>query len=420
MVKTFLQKLFLSLNLFIKNELPNHAGAAAFFFLLSIVPVFIIILLLFDRYLTFYPEFSDNFFELLSSFNENLNKDLFTEMGLLNVKGVALGIIGILSLFWSTRYILMSIQRGIGIIFPAEKSRTPLMMNIISFLVLPIILLLIIAVVFISIGLDVFINIPADNQSAGGFLNTLFFLAGKFIPFIITFLVIFLVYRFAPVERPKILPAASGALLCTLGIVVLQFIFSQVISVARYNFIYGILGSVILALVSIQFIFLLFFLFAEFTYVSDKFDVLMMERMYHFYQKRGEGGNKLGKFLFSRPETLFNKYARQYKTGEFLVKTGDGGKEIFFIFKGRIGIYKDKEGNKTQISTINEGEIFGEMAYLLNEKRTATAIAETETILLVFSPAIFEELIRVNRTISKDVIQVLCDRLKESHDTVIL
>ena len=31
---------------------------------------------------------------------------------------------------------------------------------------------------------------------------------------------------------------------------------------------------------------LLFFLFSEFTYVSDKFDILMLERMYHFYQKK--------------------------------------------------------------------------------------------------------------------------------------
>ncbi len=63
---------------------------------------------------------------------------------------------------------------------------------------------------------------------------------------------------------------------------------------------------------------------------------------------------------------------------------------------------------------IQECEIFGEMAYLLEESRTATAKAETDTILMVITPDIFEELLLVNRTVSRDVIQTLSNRLRKT------
>jgi len=55
------------------------------------------------------------------------------------------------------------------------------------------------------------------------------------------------------------------------------------------------------------------------------------------------------------------------------------------------------------------------MAYLLNESRTATAIAETESILLVMMPDVFEELLQANTIFSRDIIQVLCNRLRRTH-----
>jgi len=45
--QVFLQKISLSLHLFLRNELFNHAGAAAFFFILSIPPVCLLLLIAF-------------------------------------------------------------------------------------------------------------------------------------------------------------------------------------------------------------------------------------------------------------------------------------------------------------------------------------------------------------------------------------
>ena len=121
--QVFLQKTILSVNFFLKNELLNHAGAAAFFFLLSVTPVFLLILISFDRYLISFPDVSVSFFAFLKSINENLDKDLLVRIGLLNVNTTAIGIFSLINLLWAGRAILTSIQRGLGIIFSAEKIR---------------------------------------------------------------------------------------------------------------------------------------------------------------------------------------------------------------------------------------------------------------------------------------------------------
>jgi len=111
--QVFLQKISLSVDLFIKNELFNHAGAAAFFFLLSIPPFFLLLLIAFDRYMSSYAEASAIFFEFMKNIHENLDKDFLVKIGLLNVNTTAIGILGLLNLLWAGRAILTAIQRGL-------------------------------------------------------------------------------------------------------------------------------------------------------------------------------------------------------------------------------------------------------------------------------------------------------------------
>lgn len=63
------QKIGLSINLFAKNELFNHAGAAAFFFIVSIPPVFLLLLIIapyiFEELLQVNPSFSKDIIHLL-------------------------------------------------------------------------------------------------------------------------------------------------------------------------------------------------------------------------------------------------------------------------------------------------------------------------------------------------------------------
>jgi membrane protein len=412
--QVFLQKISLSVDLFIKNELFNHAGATAFFFLLSIPPIFLLLLIAFDRYMTSYAGASAIFFEFMKNIHKDLDKDFLVKIGLLNVKTTAIGILGLLNLLWAGRAILTAIQRGLGVVFPADKIRPPMVTNIFSLIILSLLSLVSILITFISIGLNFVQNLLPDNVIIQTFFQSLLPVIRRSLPLFIIVLLIFLAYRFVPAKRPKTSSSLIGALGCAISIFLVHNLFAKVFTVTRYSVIYGVLGSLILMVLWVYFSFVLFFFFAEYIFVTDKLEVLLLERMYLFRGQQDIKGKKIEKFLFSNPVRIFEKYARRYKPGEILFREGENSTDIFFVDRGGVDIFRKAEDRDHKIATIPEGRVFGEMAYLLQESRTATAIAATDSILLILSPDIFEDLLKTNATFTRDVIQVLCDRLRKT------
>lgn len=412
--QVFLQKISLSTGLFMKNELFNHAGAAAFFSLLSVTPVFLLLLIGFNRYLVSYPDVSRNLFAFLQNINGNLSKEFLTHIGLLNIKTTTIGLFGLVNLLWAARAILTSVQRGLGIIFPAEKTRPPIIMNILSFIILFVLLLLAVIATFISMGFHVFQSILPDSMIVHAFLHNVILVIRKLLPFLITFGMVFLTYRFIPPQKPKTQASVIGAFACALSIILLHTIFLKFFNVKQYSVIYGVLGSLILMMVWVYFSFVLFFFFAQYTFVSDKIDVLVLERLYDFQIRHERKIRKTETFLFSNPKYIFEKYAKYYKPGEVLFRERDISTDIYFIYRGSVGIYKEITGERKKIAVLKEGEVFGEMAYLLKEPRTATAIAEEKSILMVIVPAIFEALLLANDTFSRRVIDLMSARLRKT------
>ena len=77
------------------------------------------------------------------------------------------------------------------------------------------------------------------------------------------------------------------------------------------------------------------------------------------------------------------------REGEVLITENDGGKSFGFIQKG---IVKVLIGSKT-IVMLGEGDIFGEIAYILNTKRTAQVIAASpDTEIVLFSDSAINSL----------------------------
>ena len=408
-LRSFLQKIAMCVKLFIRNELPNHAGAAAFYFLLSVPPVIMLFLFFFSPYLSTHPSFTNNVVDLLQRLHPSLNEQTLGQLGLMNIGGTVVGVFSLLNLVWAARLVSLGIIRGLGVIFPSQKARSPLMQNVIAFAALSLLLILIVIVVFLSLGIQLFQGMTEDSRFARSFFQVI----SRILPGATAFLVIFLTYRFIPPKRPRTFSAIKGSLFCTAGISLIQFLFSRFISVARFNLIYGLLGSLILLLVGMHFTFILYFFFAEFTHVADNYEVLMLSRMYRLRRRTKTG--KIEQMLFQLPERLFKKYTREYQEGDILFQEGDENPTIFFVYQGEVGIYLESGEKSTRISTIREKEIFGEMAYLLSEKRTATARADTKSVLFVLSPSMFESLIQVDPQMSRDVIQLLSDRLRKSH-----
>lgn len=414
-VQFFFQKFALTASLFLKNELLYHAAATAFFFLLSITPIFLLLLLTFNTYLASYPNISSEFFAFLKNINTHIDKDFLIRIGLMNVRAKVAGAIGLLNLLWAGCWILTAIQRGLEIVFKSPKKRTTLVMNVMSLLALTVLLGLAFLVAVISIGMNLFQALVTGHIFFHKLISSFIPLVKDLLPFLSIFLVIFLSYRFVPGSKPTSRSSLKGAFWCALTVVLLHLLMAKFVSVARFNIIYGVLGSLILLLLWVHFTFVLFFFFAQYTYVSDNIDSLTIGRMYFIRSQPDIKGKKIERFLFRHPKRVFEKYARPYPAGETIFREGDNASHIYYVYRGRVGIYRDMEGSRQKIASVEAGEVFGEMAYLLNEQRMATAIAEVQSTLMIIPSDIFEELLEVNQMFSRGIIQQLSNRLRNIH-----
>lgn len=75
---------------------------------------------------------------------------------------------------------------------------------------------------------------------------------------------------------------------------------------------------------------------------------------------------------------------KELNAGDLLFNAGEPGEEMFIVHTGEIELYiKDTAGQKIVVNMPIHGEWFGELALLDRAPRTATAVAITDTQLLV-------------------------------------
>ena len=98
---------------------------------------------------------------------------------------------------------------------------------------------------------------------------------------------------------------------------------------------------------------------------------------------------------------------------ELLFNQGDEGNCAFLINQGNLDVIVD--GKK--VENLFEGELFGEMALILNQKRSASVIAKSSTELIEITKASFEEIMNEISNDLKQIIQKLCKELSKRNST---
>lgn len=85
-------------------------------------------------------------------------------------------------------------------------------------------------------------------------------------------------------------------------------------------------------------------------------------------------------------------HKRSYVSGEYIFYQGDPGLGLYLISEGEVIISRESDGGeKIQLAVIQKGDFFGELALVDNEKRSASAIAKSDTKLsVIFKPDLDE------------------------------
>jgi CRP/FNR family transcriptional regulator, cyclic AMP receptor protein len=108
-----------------------------------------------------------------------------------------------------------------------------------------------------------------------------------------------------------------------------------------------------------------------------------------------------------------NIETRSFKAGDVIFREGDEATELFVVKSGRIRI---QIGNRT-VTELAPDSIFGEMALIDNEPRSATAIAITDVELVPVSEKQFLFLVSQTPYFALRVMRVLAQRLRVTNKT---
>lgn len=108
-----------------------------------------------------------------------------------------------------------------------------------------------------------------------------------------------------------------------------------------------------------------------------------------------------------------NIEARSFKAGDVIFREGDEANELFVIKSGQVRIQID---NRT-MTELAADSIFGEMALIDSEPRSATAVAVTDVELVPVSEKQFLFLVSQTPYFALKVMRVLAQRLRVTNKT---
>lgn len=109
---------------------------------------------------------------------------------------------------------------------------------------------------------------------------------------------------------------------------------------------------------------------------------------------------------------------RRCQAGEVIFREGEPGNVMFMILAGRVAILKGELTTPTILAFRGVGEIFGEMALLENQPRSATVVSLDDTHLLGINRQNFQELLNQNPSVGLSIMETLSSRLRKTNEAL--
>lgn len=102
-----------------------------------------------------------------------------------------------------------------------------------------------------------------------------------------------------------------------------------------------------------------------------------------------------------------------------IIKEGESGNSAFLVQSGAVRVYVDYEGRDIDLAQLGPGQIFGEMALVFDEKRTASVAAAEDTTLIVITRQILEDKLRKSDPTIRAIVPMLMKRVLQSNNALL-
>ncbi len=113
-------------------------------------------------------------------------------------------------------------------------------------------------------------------------------------------------------------------------------------------------------------------------------------------------------------ENLFEKFGKVYHPGDIIFCEYELGNTFYLILNGTVRITKIVGSTEKTLDTMGSGDVFGEMAILEQQPRSATVIAENEVKALEFNRENFETILQSNIQMALKLLKIFCKRIYDA------
>jgi membrane protein len=388
------------------NGDANQAAAIALYAILSVIPLFILTLLVVENIFSAAPEVREQLTETIRQFIPTFSGKLIAQVGRVEGKKEVLGGAGIISLIWLSAMIFGAIQKALIVIFRSRTRRNYVVSKLLAIAMIPMGWAVGVASVGLSYVAAILAKQPILVQGGILFLPKLQGILFRYLfPYLITVLFFTIVYKVIPTGKISLKSALIGsAIFSALMEIAKQFFTWYVTNYTRYNVIFGSLETVVILVVWVFYIALIFLFCAELISSYERRDMILVE---HALLK-----TKIDQTSVN--QRLYRKFGRLYERDVYIFSEGDVGQDIFYILSGRVRMEKSSGQLKKTLAEMGPGEYFGEMAALISAPRTASARCIQECHIAVIGGDMMREILRERGEVSLFMLREFSHRIKHT------
>jgi membrane protein len=378
-----------SVRSFFSNDGLTASSSLAFFSTIAMIPALFL--------LTYLNTFSESISQYLTLKTNTLLEELvpqgsaevLNQIISISSPTSAVGLINLVILLWSITPLISALRRTFHTIFKFKRKRLYFMEKFFDLLLVTVFIFVYATVatsgVLLSLLPDILIPLHLET----------------FLPYLVLFSIVLASYfAFSPKTKLKYLVLGAAAS------TTLWFIFRPAFNIfltynVGFGFMFGSLKSIFVVVIWVY--------ISQCIYLFGAEIAASLRRRQAVVIKRLMDGKKPGHIR--TVATLLDTY----KAGEVVFTKGQNRPEMYFIRYGSVQIEKDGK----PIANIAEGRFFGEMSFLLSEKRSATVRALTDIELIIISHENFEVLIREFPHIVENMLSEMAHRLRKTTDLII-
>ncbi|MFH1078668.1 MAG: YhjD/YihY/BrkB family envelope integrity protein [Pseudomonadota bacterium] len=386
------------------NGDTNQAAAIALYAILSIIPLFILTMLMAGQFFGSYPNIQHDITEGIRGLHPYLSGDLLDQLGRIDEKQSVLGWVGIATLIWFSAMIFGAIETAFNLIFRAKAHRNYIVSKLLAIGMIPMGWAVGIASIVVTSVAAILAQQPTIFKGEILILHGFFF--RYILPYLVTVSFFTIVYKVIPHVRISWWSALIGSAIFSALMEMAKHFFGWYVSnYTSYNVIFGSLQTVVILVIWVFYMALILLFCAEIISSFQRRDMILLENALL----------KPGKDRVATDERLFRKFGHIYPKEQYIFREGDPGREMYYILNGRVRLEKRAGQVKKVLAELDPGAYFGEMSALIDAPRTASAIASEDCHLAAIDGDTFRHLIRESGEMSLFMLKEFSRRIKNTN-----